>query len=361
MRIGILGGGQLAMMMVEENQKKHGIDFIVVDPSINPPASRFAQHIQADYNDRNVLEKLSKECNLVTIDFENVPADSLIYLEKYINVFPNPKALETCQDRLFEKNLFSKLDISTTKYKNISNENELKDALEEFGSNSIIKSRRFGYDGKNQIVVSNLSAEDIWKKSGKNLSIIENKIKFKKELSLIGVRTNSKKIFFYPLVENNHKDGILNTSIAPYEDELKQKEAENILSKIMKELNYIGVLVIEFFLDENNNLIANEMAPRVHNSGHWTIEGANISQFEAHIRAISGLDIESIYAKGYSAMINLISKMPKKEKFNSDTDIHFYDYGKEERNKRKLGHVTINQSNLNSLNQKLEYLKNKIS
>ena len=365
MRIGILGGGQLAMMMVDSANEKHKIEFTIIDPTKNPPASKFTQCIQAEYTDLKSLDIISEQCDLVTIDFENVPADALKYLQKKIKVFPEPDSLEICQDRLKEKNLFQQLGIPTTNYKEISSRDDLKKALEKYGSNSILKSRRFGYDGKNQIIINDNKIDDVWEKTKGTPSIIENKIDFETEVSLIGVRTHKKEFLFYPLVENHHIDGILSISLSPINKnnevrQLLQKKAEAILKKIMNELNYIGVLVIEFFLDKNLNLIANEIAPRVHNSGHWTIQGANISQFEAHIRAICDIGFEKIETNGYAAMMNLISKMPDKKGLNLDTNTFFYDYGKDERDKRKLGHITIIDKNQKNLFERLDNLKKNI-
>ena len=341
MRIGILGGGQLAMMMIEMSSNKHNIDFLVVDPSKNPPASKYTKCIKSEYDDIKSLDLLIKECDVVTIDFENVPSDALRYLEKHIPVYPNSKSVEICQDRLKEKNLFVQNNILTTNFKSIESEKGLRDAVKEFGSNSILKSRRLGYDGKNQIIIGNQDVKDIWIKTEGVKSIIENKVNFITEVSLIGVRNIIGETFFYPLVENFHKHGILNTSIAPFEDHNLQKEAEIIHKKITSAMNYVGVLVIEFFVDKNNKLIVNEMAPRVHNSGHWTISGANISQFESHILAVSNLPLKKIKVMEYSGMINILSKMPDINKIKKVGVSDIFDYNKSERTNRKIGHITI--------------------
>ena len=339
MRIGILGGGQLAMMMIQMSAK-HNIDFIVVDPSDNPPASKYAQCIKSDYNDKDSLNRLINECDIVTIDFENVPSEALKYLENKVSVYPGSYAVEICQDRLKEKNIFNKHNIPTTEFHTVNSISDLSLAISILGTNSILKSRRLGYDGKNQITINKYSAEEAWLLSGKTESILEKKVDFKTEVSIIGVCPKSSETIFYPLVENFHRNGILSVSIAPYENPKLQKLAESYHNKITKELNYTGVLVIEFFLDKSGNLIANEMAPRVHNSGHWTNEGANISQFEAHIMAIADINIKNISVNGNSAMLNIISKMPKNINKNNNT-YKVYDYGKSERLNRKLGHITI--------------------
>jgi len=353
MRIGILGGGQLAMMMIKMSSNKHNIDFLVVDPSEKPPASKYAECIKSEYDDIESLNLLIKNCDVITIDFENVPSHALKYLEKHISVYPNSKSVETCQDRLSEKNLFLQNNIPTTKFKSIGSEKDLEEGIKEFGGDSILKSRKLGYDGKNQIVVGNQNAKDIWKKIGGMESIIENKINFITEVSIIGVRNIAGETFFYPLVENSHKHGILNTSIAPFENHTLQKEAEVIHKKITSLMDYVGVLVIEFFIDKNNKLIVNEMAPRVHNSGHWTISGSNISQFESHILAISNLPLKEIKTPKYSGMINILSKMPDINKIEKIGVSNIFNYGKSERPNRKLGHITITCSDKKLLIEKI--------
>ena len=251
MRIGILGGGQLAMMMIQMSAK-HNIDFIVVDPSDNPPASKYAQCIKSDYNDKDSLE-LINECDIVTIDFENVPSEALKYLENKISVYPSSYAVEICQDRLKEKKIFNKHNIPTTEFHTVNSISDLSLAISILGTDSILKSRRLGYDGKNQITINKYSAEEAWLLSGEAEAILEKKVDFKTEVSIIGVCTKSSGTIFYPLVENFHRDGILNLSIAPYNNIKLQKLAESYHNKITKELNYTGVLVIEFFLDKSGS------------------------------------------------------------------------------------------------------------
>ena len=357
MRIGILGGGQLAMMMIQMSAK-HNIDFIVVDPSDNPPASKYAQCIKSDYNDKDSLDRLIDECDIVTIDFENVPSEALKYLENKVSVYPSSYAVEICQDRLKEKNIFNKHNIPTTEFHTVNSISDLSLAISILGTDSILKSRRLGYDGKNQITINEHSAEEAWLLSGEAEAILEKKVDFKTEVSIIGVCPKSSETIFYPLVENFHRDGILSLSIAPYKNIKLQKLAESYHNKITKELNYTGVLVIEFFLDKSGNLIANEMAPRVHNSGHWTNEGANISQFEAHIMAIADINIKDISINGNSAMLNIISKMP--ENMLTNNNYKLYDYGKSERLNRKLGHITVNNNDKKDLMKDVEKISKSV-
>ena len=358
MRIGILGGGQLAMMMIQMSAK-HNIDFIVVDPSDNPPASKYAQCIKSDYNDRDSLNRLINECDIVTIDFENVPSEALKYLENKVSVYPSSYAVEICQDRLKEKSIFNKHNIPTTEFHTVNSISDLSLAISILGTDSILKSRRLGYDGKNQITINEHSAEEAWLLSGGVEAILEKKVDFKTEVSIIGVCPKSSETIFYPLVENFHRNGILNLSIAPYNNPKLQKLAESYHNKITKELNYTGVLVIEFFVDKSGSLIANEMAPRVHNSGHWTNEGANISQFEAHVMAIADINIKNILINGNSAMLNIISKMPVNMLTNNN-NYKLYDYGKSERLNRKLGHITVNNNDKKDLMKDVEKISKSV-
>ncbi len=355
MKVGILGGGQLAMMMIQ-SCIDDDIEFIVVDPSENPPADRYVSCIKSDFDNVDMLNKLSSACDVVTIDFENVPSSALKFLEEKIDVHPNSKAVETCQDRLKEKNLFKECGIPVTRYEKIDNLDELKALKSSFSSGSILKSRFFGYDGKNQVDLDVMDSETAFQNCGGGKLIIEEKVKFVKELSLIGARDKYGETVFYPLVENNHMNGILHTSLAPYNNGELQKKAQNYHRLLTSKMNYTGVLVIEFFLDHQNNLIANEMAPRVHNSGHWTIEGASISQFKAHIKTVLGEKITNVKVDKHAAMINIISKMPDLKLLNLSSLEKIYDYGKTERNSRKLGHITLVDKNRKRLLARIETL-----
>ncbi len=356
MKIGILGGGQLALMMIE-SIKDEDIDFIVVDPNDNPPASKVAKCVKSDFDDENTLRMISDECDIVTIDFENVPSSSLEFLEKKIIVHPNSHAVEICQDRLKEKMLFQECGISVTDFKKIDSLEDLNDISDQFPEDSILKSRFFGYDGKNQVSLKSYSKEEAFTKCGSKNLILEKKVDFARELSIIGSRQQTGETVFFPLIENIHSDGILNHSIAPYVDMNLQNIAESYHRKLTDKMNYVGILVVEFFLTNENKLLANEMAPRVHNSGHWTIEGANVSQFEAHIRTIANLPIERIKINGFSIMINILSKIPKTLLTELSENERFHDYGKKDRANRKLAHITINHSDKSFLLKRLKEIK----
>jgi len=355
MKVGILGGGQLAMMMIRSSIKDN-IEFMVVDPSDNPPANRYVKCIKSEFDNIEMLKRLSRECDVVTIDFENVPSSALKFLENKVDVHPNSKAVELCQDRLKEKKLFEECKIPVTKYNKIDNIDSLRISKESFKNGSILKSRFFGYDGKNQVDMDITDLKTAFKACGGNKLIIEEKVSFIKELSLIGVRDKKGRTAFYPLVENNHMNGILHTSIAPYNDNQLQETAQSYHNLLTDKMNYVGVLVIEFFLDEQNKLIANEMAPRVHNSGHWTIEGANISQFRAHIKSIIGEEISDIKVDKYAAMMNILSIMPDFTMLDFPDLAKIHDYGKTERKDRKLGHITIIDEDKNQLLNRIKEL-----
>ena len=360
MKVGILGGGQLAMMMIQSSIEDN-IEFIVVDPSDNPPANKYVECIKSEFDDRRVLDKLSQECDVVTIDFENVPFSSLKYLESKVDVHPNSKAVEICQDRLKEKELFKECGIPVTRYNKIDSIDSLHGTKELFSNGAILKSRFFGYDGKNQVDLNVSNLKTAFEACGGDKLIIEEKVNFIKELSLIGVRDKKGVTAFYPLVENKHINGILHTSIAPYDDNKLQKKAQTYHNILTDKMNYVGVLVIEFFLDSENKLIANEMAPRVHNSGHWTIEGANVSQFKAHIKSVIGEEISDIKVDKFVAMMNILSTMPNLTMLDMSNQIQIYDYGKTERKNRKLGHITIIEKDKDKLLNRVKMLEKKFT
>ena len=348
MKIAIFGAGQLAMMMIQaDSNDKHS--FIVIDPVFSPPASHYAEHIQSEYNDTKTLERISKECDVATIDFENVDVSALKSLEKYIPVHPSSSALEICQDRLKEKNLFKSLDIKTTTYFEINSMNDIDRHIDK-SKNFILKSRRFGYDGKNQYRIkpyNNVETNLI-----NSPCILEELVDFKAEVSLICLKTVKGETLFYPIIQNTHEDGILNVSIYPSNFSELQEDAEMIGKKLLDSMDYIGVLVVEFFINQDGQLIANEMAPRVHNSGHWTIEGANISQFSAHIKAITDGSINSPLKAKPSVMFNVLSRFipeNKIKKISEIVPIHLHDYHKTERENRKLGHLTYTCDNKDTL------------
>jgi len=288
---------------------------------------------------------------VVTYEFENVPFDAAHWLAKKVTVYPPPAALETAQDRLREKQLFEKLKIPTTAYASLSSPYDLDAAVKKIGLPVVVKTRRMGYDGKGQWILRTPEEAKAAKDAlPKQAFVLERLVPFTRELSIIAVRGKSGETAFYPLVENYHREGILRLSLAPARDVAPeiQRAAEYAAVQVMDSLNYVGVLAIEFF-EWDGELLANEMAPRVHNSGHWTIEGAVTSQFENHLRAISGLPLGSTTAIGASAMINLIGELPDSAQVLAIPSAHLHLYGKEPRPGRKLGHVTLRAPSVDRL------------
>jgi 5-(carboxyamino)imidazole ribonucleotide synthase len=340
--IGILGGGQLGYMLALAGYPL-GLHFRFLDPSPEAPVGRIAQRVTADYTDEAALEKFSSGLELVTYEFENVPVEAARFLAERVPVYPPPAALEAAQDRLAEKSLFRKLGIGTTEFAPVSNPAELDAAAKTIGLPGILKTCRMGYDGKGQWILR--TAEDVAKAKSELPAvqlILERFVPFTREISVLAVRSRTGEIAIYPLVENHHRSGILRLSLAPAPrlDADILRAAERAAQRVLESLKYVGVLAIEFF-EHQGELLANEMAPRVHNSGHWTIEGAVTSQFENHLRAVLGLPLGSTGPAGHCAMLNLIGDLPDSAEVLAVPDAHLHLYGKSPRPGRKLGHVTL--------------------
>jgi 5-(carboxyamino)imidazole ribonucleotide synthase len=340
--IGILGGGQLGYMLALAGYPL-GLHFRFLDPSPEAPVGRIAQRVTADYTDQAALEKFSSGLELVTYEFENVPVEAANFLAKRIPVYPPPAALEAAQDRLAEKHLFRKLGIATTEFAPVSNAGELDAAVKILSLPAVLKTCRMGYDGKGQWILR--TAQDVAKAKSelpRVQLILERFVPFTRELSVLAVRSRNGETAIYPLVENHHRNGILRLSLAPAPrlEPSVQRDAERAAHRILESLKYVGVLAIEFF-EHQGELLANEMAPRVHNSGHWTIEGAVTSQFENHLRAVLGLPLGSTGPAGHCAMLNLIGDLPESSEVLAVPDAHLHLYGKSPRPGRKLGHVTL--------------------
>ncbi len=354
MRIGILGGGQLARMLALAGYPL-GFEFVVLDPSVDACATQVADLIQADYDNHAALQELAEQVDLVTFEFENVPAQSLKFLQDNCPVFPAPLALQIAQDRLNEKNMFRRLDIPVPVFVAIETKKELEQAVKKIGLPAVLKTRSMGYDGKGQIVLRVESDIDVaWQQLGGSPLIIEEMVHFDREVSIIAARNESADIAYYPLSENTHHQGILHYAKSLPEDN-SQQCAQDYIKRILDELNYIGVLALELF-DVGGELLANEIAPRVHNSGHWTIEGAEISQFENHLRAILNWPLGSTQSVGYAAMVNFIGIMPDKSTILDNTNVHCHDYHKAPRPGRKIGHATLRSETPDQLSAELKKL-----
>ncbi|MGB7611545.1 MAG: 5-(carboxyamino)imidazole ribonucleotide synthase [Candidatus Acidiferrum sp.] len=350
MSIGILGGGQLGYMLALAGYPL-GLRFRFLDPSPEAPVGRIAPRVTGDFSDRAALEKFAHGLEVVTYEFENGPVDAVHFLAKKVSIFPPPGALEAAQDRLREKQLFEKLGIATTEFASVPAASDLDLVLKKLGLPVVVKTRRMGYDGKGQWILRTPEDVRLAKEGLPRLPFIaERFVPFERELSVIAVRGKSGETSFYPLVENHHRAGILRLSLAPAPTVAPQiqQAAEEAARKVLESLNYVGVLAIEFF-ECDGRLLANEMAPRVHNSGHWTIEGAVTSQFENHLRAINGFPLGSTTAIGASAMINLIGEVPDSAKVLAIPSAHLHLYGKEPRPGRKLGHVTLRAPSFDQL------------
>jgi 5-(carboxyamino)imidazole ribonucleotide synthase len=349
-RVGIVGGGQLGLMLAEAGAGL-GIECVTLDPTPDAPASRAARQIVADYDDETALAELAAASDVVTYEFENVPVSSARFLAAHVDVFPPPRSLEFTQDRLLEKAMFTDVGLGVAPYAAASSMEELGEATDQVGFPSILKTRCFGYDGKGQVpLAAPEEVPDAWRAVGEAPSILEARVPFSRELSIIGARGRDGRAVFYPLVENVHRDGILRTSMAPavaVAAEI-QASAERLALAVMERLGHVGVLAIELF-DTEDGLLGNEMAPRVHNSGHWTIEGARTSQFENHLRAICGMELGDAAPSAYSAMVNLIGSEPPDQAFPARPGVHVHHYGKHARPGRKLGHVTIVEDDRDTL------------
>ena len=350
MRIGILGGGQLGRMLALAGYPL-GVRCTVLDPSEASCAAQVCAQIRGDFDDFQALYKLVQESDVVTYEFENVPIETARWLAERVPVFPPPRALEVSQDRLVEKAFLQSLGIPMPPFAAIETHAEYATAIRVIGFPAVLKTRRFGYDGKGQVVIRSLTdAAAAWEKLGGRPLILEGFVSFERELSSIAVRSRSGEVVCYPLIENEHHDGILHRSLAPAADtgeELAERAFEYV-SRILTELNYVGVLTVEWFQD-GPRLLANEMAPRVHNSGHWTIEGAQTSQFENHLRAICGWPLGSPNAVGCAAMFNYIGEVPATEAVLKFPNAHLHNYGKAHRPGRKVGHVTYRAGSYDEL------------
>jgi 5-(carboxyamino)imidazole ribonucleotide synthase len=339
-KIGIIGAGQLGRMLALAAYPL-GIRTLFYDRAYDTPGGHVGDIIVGEFDDLKKLKQFAGRVDVVTFDWENVPVESVRGIVGLAPVYPPPPALEQSQDRLVEKTLFRDLGIPTPPFAPVDLRSDLDAAIERIGMPGILKTRRMGYDGKGQARIRTRADVDAaWAALGGQALIYEGFVKFTREVSLIGVRGRRGELAFYPLAENVHEHGILAHTRAPFLDAKLQREAERHVSALLTKFRYVGVLAVEFFV-ERGRLVANEIAPRVHNSGHWTTEGAVASQFENHVRAVAGLPLGSTKVTGHSAMVNFIGRMPKRAKALAEPGLHLHDYGKSEaRPCRKLGHVT---------------------
>jgi 5-(carboxyamino)imidazole ribonucleotide synthase len=347
----VLGGGQLARMLALAGAPL-GLRTRCLDPSADAVAGHVCELLVADYDDVAALGRLADGAAVCTFEFENVPVAATEWLTEHATVHPHPRALGIGQDRVQEKQLFQRLGIGVARFEAADTLEELRQAVATVGAPCIVKTRRLGYDGRGQVRLQ--PGDDLAQTIDAAYAsltdnyhgglVVEGMVPFDRELSVLAVRSRSGEIACYPLVENEHEGGILRRSRAPAPNlspEVQAKAAQ-IAATLLNELDYVGVLAIELF-DVGGTLLANEMAPRVHNSGHWTIEGSVCSQFENHLRAVHGLPLGSteMVQGSVATMINLIGEMPESDQLLSLPGVHVHDYGKSPRPNRKLGHATV--------------------
>jgi len=358
--LGILGGGQLARMLALAAAPL-GVNTLVVDSAADACAGQVAPLVRADWTDYAALEEFARQVDVVTFDFENVPAETAQWLAERVAVFPNPRALAVAQDRLAEKTLFRECGLATPEFMAVDTRADLDRALAAVGAPAILKTRRLGYDGKGQFRLKSLAdADAAWTALGaqaaKHGLILEAFVPFQRELSVLAVRGRDGDFRTWPLTRNWHVDGVLSLSLAPAQDIAALQPRATALARTLAErLDYVGVFALELFV-KDGELLGNEMAPRVHNSGHWTIEGAHTSQFENHVRAVLGLPLGDTNARGLSAMFNWIGELPDAAPVLRTVDAHWHDYGKQARPGRKVGHATVCAPDAAMLAERLEAL-----
>lgn len=362
MKIGVMGAGQLGQMLAFAGRKL-GFEFRFLSPDSQAPAGRHAELIVAAYSNEEALAHFADGIDVATYEFESIPAAAVKFVADRVPVYPPLAAIQTAQDRALEKQYFESLKIPTAPFSVVSGMNDVRQALERIGVPAVLKTRVLGYDGKGQCVIRR--KDDIanaWVTIKGAPSIVESWVNFSRELSIIGVRGRTGETAFYPLVENYHSEGILRFSLAPAPAVAAEMQnlAEEYSRRLMDSLGYVGVLALELFQTETG-LVANEMAPRVHNTGHWTIEGADTSQFENHLRAIAGLPLGSTEMGGAAGMVNVIGREPDVEKLKAVENVHVHMYGKTPRPRRKLGHITVIADDLTGVRNSVSQLRNAMS
>jgi 5-(carboxyamino)imidazole ribonucleotide synthase len=352
--VGILGGGQLGRMLALAGVPL-GIRCLILEPAPGAPAAAAAQVLAAPYDDQAALEELARRCTVVTIEVEHVPVESLAWLAERLPVHPSPEVVAVGQDRLAEKRRLARLGVDTAPWA------EPEQLERGFPAGTILKRRTGGFDGRGQVRLgpsASLADVAVARDALGAPAVAEGIVEFGRELSVIAARDPSGDVAVYPVVENRHADGILRETIAPaprLTPEL-QAAAERLVVDVMDDLGHVGVLALELF-DVDGRLLANELAPRVHNSGHWTIEGATTSQFEQHLRAVAGLPLGTGAARGPAAMVNVIGVEPDPAAVLAVPGAFLHRYGKEPRPQRKIGHVTVIGSDEAERDERLEVVR----
>jgi 5-(carboxyamino)imidazole ribonucleotide synthase len=343
--IGILGGGQLGRMLALAAARL-GFKCHVLAPSPDSPAFDVVHRVScADYNDTEALDRFAADVDVVTYEFENVPAETATFLAARVPVLPDPKILATTQDRLAEKNFVAGLGIRTASFADVAQAGELAAAIERIGRPAILKTRRYGYDGKGQATIKNgTDPQAVWRIVGGQPCILEAYVPFEREVSVVAARGHDGTVECFDVTENEHRDHILKVSRVPAAlPEAALEEAQRIAETIAQKFAYVGVLAVEMFvLPGGGGILVNEIAPRVHNSGHWTLDGASVSQFEQHIRAVAGWPLAKPVRRGRVEMTNLIGdEVDDFARWLTIPGASVHLYGKAAvRPGRKMGHVT---------------------
>lgn len=349
MKIGVVGGGQLGRMLAMAGAPL-GMKFVFLDPAHDACAAQMGHLICSNYSDHYAIRELVNQCEAVTFEFESIPPETVEFIGQFVPVYPVANSLKIARDRWTEKQMFQDNGIPTAEVAAIHSQEELQEAVARIGVPGILKTRTLGYDGKGQKVLKTQEeADNAFEELGSVPLIYEGFVDFDCELSCIAVRGRDGSQAFYPLVENEHQSGILYKSTAT-ENHPLQGKAQEYVGRVMDALSYVGVITFEFFA-KGDTLIANEIAPRVHNSGHWTIEGAETSQFENHIRAVAGLPLGSTERLGHAAMYNLIGRLPGESKILEVPGANYHNYGKEPKPGRKIGHITVHSADQKRFDQ----------
>ena len=355
-----MGGGQLARMLALSGAPL-GLRFLVMDTQPDACAGQFAPLLVGDYRDQQALAEFASKIDVATFDFENVPAESAQWLNERVPMFPNPRALGLIQDRLAEKTLFRETGIPVPEFADIPSRETLDDAVAKIGTPCILKTRRLGYDGKGQFRIrpgTGATADAAWEALGAQAQtvglILEAFVPFDRELSVVAVRGRDGEFRTWPVTENWHVDGVLSASLAPARvDDALAVTAFEYAQRLAEALDYVGVFALELFC-RDGKLLANELAPRVHNSGHWSIEGAETSQFQNHLRAVLGRPLGATTMRGQACMLNWIGELPDPDPVLRVEGAHWHDYGKSPRPGRKVGHATVRADSTTQLAQMLE-------
>lgn len=353
-RIGVLGGGQLGQMLGQAGISL-AAEFTFLDPAEAPSARQVGRHLRAGFADAAGAAALAAGNEVVTYEFEHLDLPTVQAIAATTPVHPHPRILEIVQDRIRQKNFLTAAGIPVAPFMAVETAADLSAALARIGTPCLLKTARDGYDGKGQRLIRDPAlAATAWAELGQQRCVLEGFVHFVRELSLISTRGQDGQVVFHPLAENQHRDGILRVSRAPAPGATAalQAQAESMARRLLNELSYVGTFTIEFF-HVDDSLVVNELAPRVHNSGHWSIEGAVTSQFENHVRALMGLPLGDPAAIGCAAMVNIVGTFPDRRALLALPGVHLHDYGKGERPGRKLGHVTIVDATAVGLEQRL--------